>query len=144
MSFNYQYDDDYVDAKAQNDAEQEQQYNEEQDKLQKEKEFNEMFVPTEPVDMNVHTCQDGDQECFACGINDCPHKDPLHYDDDGCPSCYSEEQNLIHHHCISKNRVRENIIELALSFERCHPEDIHTIQCIQLYADNLLKELGLD
>lgn len=26
-------------------------------------------------------------ECLYCGVRDCPHKEPLHYHHDGCPSC---------------------------------------------------------
>lgn len=28
-----------------------------------------------------------DMECEECSKRDCPHKDPLHYHHDGCPSC---------------------------------------------------------
>lgn len=28
-----------------------------------------------------------DPECMVCGTRDCPHGEPLHYDDDGCPAC---------------------------------------------------------
>ena len=27
-------------------------------------------------------------ECFICGIRDCPSNEPLHYHHDGCPACY--------------------------------------------------------
>lgn len=30
------------------------------------------------------------EECITCAERDCPHKDPLHYHHDGCPSCYSD------------------------------------------------------
>jgi len=26
-------------------------------------------------------------ECLICGVLDCPHHEPLHYDKDGCPAC---------------------------------------------------------
>lgn len=26
-------------------------------------------------------------ECHVCAVRDCPHGEPLHYDDDGCPAC---------------------------------------------------------
>lgn len=27
------------------------------------------------------------EECMACGLRDCPHREPLHYHHDGCPAC---------------------------------------------------------
>lgn len=36
------------------------------------------------------TCVDGDPatgECMPCGVRDCPHDEPLHWDKDGCPAC---------------------------------------------------------
>lgn len=26
-------------------------------------------------------------DCLGCGVRDCPHSEPLHYDKDGCPAC---------------------------------------------------------
>lgn len=37
------------------------------------------------------TDQCPDPECWQCALRDCPHRDPLHYHHDGCPSCYQEE-----------------------------------------------------
>lgn len=39
-----------------------------------------------------HVCDDGDDECMACAVRDCPCEDPLHYHHDGCPSCYFDEE----------------------------------------------------
>jgi hypothetical protein len=38
-----------------------------------------------------HTCKDGDGECGACAVRDCPHKEPLHYHHDGCPACWAHD-----------------------------------------------------
>lgn len=27
-------------------------------------------------------------ECTACSVRECPHRDPLHFHHDGCPSCW--------------------------------------------------------
>lgn len=47
-----------------------------------------------------HTCKNpgGDDECFACGVRDCPSGEPLHYHHDGCPACIFNEE---------KRRVKE-------------------------------------
>lgn len=42
-----------------------------------------------------HTCDDGDDECMLCAMDDCPHEDPLHYHHDGCPSCSMDEQESL-------------------------------------------------
>lgn len=43
-----------------------------------------------------HTCNDergdGDEECLACGVRDCPYDEPLHYHHDGCPACIFEDE----------------------------------------------------
>lgn len=28
-----------------------------------------------------------DHECYLCGFQECPHKEPLHFHHDGCPAC---------------------------------------------------------
>lgn len=34
----------------------------------------------------------GDSECSECAKFVCPHKEPLHFHHDGCPSCFSFER----------------------------------------------------
>lgn len=37
--------------------------------------------------------EDKATKCLVRAMLDCPHEDPLHYDDDGCPSCHFEHLN---------------------------------------------------
>lgn len=37
------------------------------------------------VDALLNHCPD--MECAECGVIMCPHKDPMHFHHDGCPSC---------------------------------------------------------
>lgn len=36
-------------------------------------------------DHDTKSCDKDD--CLICGVIDCPHNEPLHYDKDGCPAC---------------------------------------------------------
>lgn len=40
------------------------------------------------VQQNLEHCHDS--ECSCCALIICPHKDPLHFHHDGCPSCSTE------------------------------------------------------
>ena len=43
------------------------------------------------TDLCKHLChQCMNSECYACSVIVCPHGEPLHFDDDGCPSCFFE------------------------------------------------------
>lgn len=71
-----------------------------------------------------HTCSDGkngggDGECLACGMRDCPHKEPFHYHHDGCPECDSPWRK-------GNKKVleltRTSIVVIASDGKHCHPD----------------------
>lgn len=42
------------------------------------------------VDALLNHCDKDGGECHVCSQIVCPHKDPLHFHHDGCPSCSQE------------------------------------------------------
>lgn len=45
----------------------------------------------EKLDALLVHCSDG--ECMTCGEIICDHKDPMHFNHDGCPSCTALGEN---------------------------------------------------
>jgi hypothetical protein len=41
-------------------------------------------------DHNAAQCDKSD--CLICGVLDCPRREPLHYDKDGCPACSERKE----------------------------------------------------
>lgn len=83
-----------------------------------------------------HTDDCPDMECSECAKRDCPHQDGDHYHHDGCPSCWSREQELIAEgERRAMERVKEAMLRLDKQFSKgAFPPTFRT----------LYRELGLD
>jgi len=46
---------------------------------------------TAQCDALLNHCDKDNGECGECGRIICPHKDPMHFHHDGCPSCSDED-----------------------------------------------------
>jgi hypothetical protein len=45
------------------------------------------------VDALLNHCDKDGGECHVCSQIVCPHKDPLHFHHDGCPSCETQGES---------------------------------------------------
>ncbi len=62
-------------------------------------------------------------ECEICAVRDCPHREPLHYSYDGCPTCFR-----------TKDKIK--VAELTVKIFGCVPNDCKWHDC----ATNLVEE----
>lgn len=54
-----------------------------------EAEFERMKAMTDAL---LNHCDKDGGECRVCSVIVCPHKDPLHFHHDGCPTCSQEAE----------------------------------------------------
>jgi hypothetical protein len=57
-------------------------------------EYSQGFVDLSREDLVEHPQACGLDECWICGMRDCPHNAPEHYWHDGCPSCTRPAENV--------------------------------------------------